>query len=226
VLDSLAGGTGARSYKDGIDTGGIPDLASCSIVDLEAAESFFPILYLYRRQEKDSGGAGKYRGGATISFMYMPHRVQSIPSKIVHGFGVVPQDIGISGGYPAPNYHTRIKRRTNIKEALKIAAVEDFDDLSGEIEDLASIAETYQGADDVFEAVFSSGGGGYGDPLDRDSALVLDDVRRNLVSIESARTSYGIVIDPKTFQVDHQKSVEMRDSIRKERKVLGRRVSQ
>jgi len=222
VLDSLAGGTGARSYKDGIDTGGIPDLASCSIVDLEAAESFFPILYFYRRQEKDTGGAGKYRGGTTVSFMYMPHRVESIPSKIVHGFGVVPQDLGISGGYPAPNYHTRIKRGTNIKEALKTGIVNSLDDLSGEIEDLTSICQTYQGATDVFEAIFSSGGGGYGDPLDRDPALVLDDVRRSLVSVECAKGLYGVVIDAGTVQVDDQKTSEKRESIRKERKTLGR----
>lgn len=222
VLDALAAGTGARSHKDGIDSGGIPDLASCSIVDLEAAESFFPILYLYRRQEKDTGGAGKYRGGATISFMYVPHRVDSIPSKIVHGFGIVPQDLGISGGYPAPNYHARIKRNTNIKETLKNGIVESFEDLSGETQDLTSISQTYQGASDVFEAIFSSGGGGYGDPLDREPALVLDDVRRSLVSVESARRLYGVVIDEGALEVDLQKTVERRESIRKERKSAGR----
>jgi N-methylhydantoinase B len=222
VLDSLAGGTGARSYKDGIDSGGIPDLASCSIVDVEAAESFFPILYLYRRQEKDSGGAGKYRGGTTISFMYMPHAVESIPRKIVHGFGIVPQDVGISGGYPAPNYHTRIKRRTNIKEVIKTGAIDRLDQLSGETEDLLSISQTAQGATDVFEAIFSSGGGGYGDPLDRDPALVLDDVRRGLVSVECARKLYGVIIDGAIFEVDDRKTAEMRESTRKQRKTLGR----
>jgi N-methylhydantoinase B len=220
VLDSLAGGTGARSHRDGVDTGGIPDLASCSIVDLEAAESFFPILYLYRRQEKDTGGAGKYRGGATVSFMYMPHKVESIPGKIVHGFGIVPQDLGISGGYPAPNYHTRIKRRTNIKEALKAGMVDGLDQLSGETEDLTSICQTQQGATDVFEGIFSSGGGGYGDPLDRDPERVLDDVRRSLVSIDCAGRLYGVVIAGGA--IDNQKTAETRESIRKQRKSLGR----
>ena len=221
VLDSLAGGTGARSYKDGIDTGGIPDLASCSIVDVEAAESFFPILYLYRRQEKDSGGAGQYRGGTTISFMYMPHGIESIPGKIVHGFGIAPQDVGISGGYPAPNYHTRIKRSTNVKEILKNAAVDSLNDLSGETEDLTSIAQTYQHATDVFEAIFASGGGGYGDPLDRDPGLVLEDVTKSLVSIECAGQLYGVVIEAATLRINAERTAALRDSIRQERKTLG-----
>jgi N-methylhydantoinase B len=154
--------------------------------------------------------------------MYMPHAVESIPRKIVHGFGIVPQDVGISGGYPAPNYHTRIKRRTNIKEVIKTGAIDRLDQLSGETEDLLSISQTAQGATDVFEAIFSSGGGGYGDPLDRDPALVLDDVRRGLVSVECARKLYGVIIDGAIFEVDDRKTAEMRESTRKQRKTLGR----
>ncbi len=221
ILDSLSGGGGARSSKDGIDTGGIPELASCTVVDIEVAESFFPVLYLYRRQERDSGGAGKYRGGAATSFMYVPHGVQSIPNKIVHGYGINPEDPGITGGYPAPNYHTRIKRGTDIKAALGKGIVDEFVDLSGREEALASICETFQEENDVFEAMFSSGGGGYGDPIERDPALVLQDVKNNLVSIDCARSLYGIVIDPKTLEVNHEKTVGYRDSVRQERKTSG-----
>ena len=221
ILDSLASGGGARSTKDGIDTGGIPELASCSVVDVEVAESFFPVLYLYRKQEKDSGGAGKFRGGTALSFMYVPHGVPSIPHKIVHGFGINPEDSGISGGYPAPNYHTRIKRGTDIQASLRKGSVQDFNDLSGREEALGSICETYQDAQDVFEAIFSSGGGGYGDPLERDPVLVLQDMKNDLISIECAKSLYGVVIDPETIEVDDEKTVGCRDAVRGERKESG-----
>jgi N-methylhydantoinase B len=222
ILDALASGGGARSHKDGIDTGGVPELPSCSITDIETAESFFPILYLYRRQEKDSGGAGKYRGGVTTGLMYVPHGVRSIPSKIVHGYGVSPEDSGIGGGYPAPNYHTRLKKKTNIKEALRQDCVGEFSELSGEEENLSSICETHQEETDVFEAIFSSGGGGYGDPLERDPALVLEDVKNDLVSIECAKGLYGVVIDSTTQLVEHRETMKTREEIKRQRKILGK----
>lgn len=221
ILDSLASGGGARSTKDGIDTGGIPELASCSVVDVEVAESFFPILYLYRKQEKDSGGAGKFRGGTALSFMYVPHGVSSIPQKIVHGFGINPEDSGISGGYPAPNYHTRIKRGTDIQSSLRRGAVQDFAELTGHEEALGSICETYQGEQDVFEAIFSSGGGGYGDPLERDPLLVLQDLKSDLISIECAKSLYGVIIDPETLEVDDADTARCRDAVRQDRKESG-----
>ena len=45
------------------------------------------------------------------------------------------------------------------------------------------------------------GAGGYGDPTERDPALVLRDVRDGKVSLEAARRDYGVVIDPETWTV-------------------------
>jgi N-methylhydantoinase B len=46
------------------------------------------------------------------------------------------------------------------------------------------------------------GGGGWGDPLNREAARVLRDVRNGLVSLASARDDYGVVLDPATWTVD------------------------
>ncbi len=46
------------------------------------------------------------------------------------------------------------------------------------------------------------GGGGFGDPLDRDPNAVADDVREGLVSVGAAAADYGVVIDPDSFAVD------------------------
>ena len=51
-----------------------------------------------------------------------------------------------------------------------------------------------------------SGGGGYGDPLDRDPERVREDVLENLISIEKAREDYGVVINPDTILVDAERT--------------------
>ena len=48
----------------------------------------------------------------------------------------------------------------------------------------------------------SGGGGGWGNPLERDAASVLEDVHNGFVSIASAKQDYGVVIDAKTLSVD------------------------
>jgi N-methylhydantoinase B/oxoprolinase/acetone carboxylase alpha subunit len=62
----------------------------------------------------------------------------------------------------------------------------------------------------IFE---STGGGGYGDPLDREPGTVLEDVLDEYVSIEQARALYGVVIDTRTMTVDEEKTRRIRQSV-------------
>nr|WP_047168381.1 hydantoinase B/oxoprolinase family protein [Sphingomonas sp. Y57] len=62
-----------------------------------------------------------------------------------------------------------------------------------------------------------SGGGGWGDPLDRDSASVLDDVLDDYVSIEGAAHDYGVVIDPEALTVDEEATSRTRSQLRVQR---------
>ena len=48
----------------------------------------------------------------------------------------------------------------------------------------------------------TGGGGGYGDPFEREPGRVADDVRNGFVSVAAADREYGVVIDPVTFAVD------------------------
>lgn len=59
------------------------------------------------------------------------------------------------------------------------------------------------------------GGGGLGDPLTRPAETVALEVRRKLVTIEGAKTNYGVVIDPETLQVDNSKTEILRADIEK-----------
>jgi len=58
------------------------------------------------------------------------------------------------------------------------------------------------------------GGGGFGDPLERDPALVLKDVKNSLVSNEYAEKVYGVIIETPAMNVDFSKTEEKRAEIR------------
>jgi N-methylhydantoinase B len=59
-----------------------------------------------------------------------------------------------------------------------------------------------------------AGPGGWGDPLDRDPARVLRDVRNELVSLETARDDYGVVLDPAAWTVDEAGTARRRAALR------------
>jgi N-methylhydantoinase B len=59
-----------------------------------------------------------------------------------------------------------------------------------------------------------AGAGGHGDPLERDPALVAEDVADEKVSLEAARTEYGVVIDPSTLTVDTAATSALRAELR------------
>lgn len=219
ILDAMAGGSGARSYKDGIDTGGFLDSPSSIIANIEDYEFNYPVLYMYRRQQADTGGPGKFRGGATISMMYVPHDVDVIPTKIMHAIGVEqPGSAGIAGGLPSCTNQFVLKRDSNIHALLKRGKLpQELDEVKGKLEVATGITPTYQGKDDVYHCI-GMGGGGYGDPLDRDPALVLRDVINGLVTPERAAKTYGVVVRSNPWRADDTRTRKQREAIRTERK--------
>ena len=63
----------------------------------------------------------------------------------------------------------------------------------------------------------SGGGGGVGDPLEREVDKVLLDVRNEYISIKRARDMYGVVIDPAIFEVDQEATEKLREELRKKK---------
>jgi N-methylhydantoinase B/oxoprolinase/acetone carboxylase alpha subunit len=57
----------------------------------------------------------------------------------------------------------------------------------------------------------SSGGGGVGDPAERDPEMVREDVQNQLVSRQAARDIYKVIIDPATFKVDQAATKKLRE---------------
>ncbi|HUN47453.1 MAG TPA: hydantoinase B/oxoprolinase family protein, partial [Stellaceae bacterium] len=69
---------------------------------------------------------------------------------------------------------------------------------------------------DVFRHVLA-GAGGWGDPLERDPAAVLRDVRNELLSPDKARADYGVVVNLAGWTVDASATTALRDEMRRRR---------
>jgi N-methylhydantoinase B len=198
ICDSMAGGLGARSHADGVDTGGLACIPMGRIADVEMNEFSFPMLYLWRREETDSGGPGRFRGGLGASSCFIPHDsplggvhlVVSAPGK------ALPLAGGLAGGLPAGTQHDVILRSTAVDDTFRSGRIPaTLADVGGQSEILPSHHETDLAATDVYFTHWQ-GGGGYGDPLLREPAAVAADVVAHKVSAGAADEVYGVVLTP------------------------------
>jgi N-methylhydantoinase B len=189
LTDTFGGSGGARAFADGVDIGGeIPNVVS-RWANAESQELNTPVLYLFRRAVPDSGGPGKFRGGVCHEYAFAPTGAGGNNLGVVlFGKGTrAPMSLGVSGGYPGCNVAYRTYRNANVDEMPAsvgaIVAAESDDRFWGHV-DLAPTDIQY---------VRFMGGGGYGDPIDRDPALVANDVRRGLVTAGAAEAIYGVI---------------------------------
>ena len=180
------GGTGARPHKDGLSTLGFP--ARSQSVPVEIVEDRSPLVFLRKELRPDSGGAGKFRGGCgqTVQF-----RIQS-----QNPFFIGPKcertrypAAGLHGGHPGSKGAFTLNTRSPVHPK------QDFLLQPGEV-------VTFQ----------TPGGGGYGNPLERDPELVFKDVVNGLVSAPSAHEDYGVslVEGPQGLAVDPDETKKLR----------------
>jgi N-methylhydantoinase B len=181
------------------------------------------LLYLFRRHQPDSGGAGQFRGGTGCTLSYIIHDVDRLPYKLPHASGAEhPESVGISGGGPSQTNQFVIKRNTDVRQRfLKGEIPQDLAGLAGELEPLSVISQTFMAGDDVFQ-VQTQSGGGYGDPLERDPARVLQDVLNGVVTVDGARQMYGVVVNGEA--IDSAATSTLRDQVRAQRRQHARLV--
>ncbi|HZU19082.1 MAG TPA: hydantoinase B/oxoprolinase family protein [Candidatus Dormibacteraeota bacterium] len=200
LLDPLAGGSGAYADRDGIDAGGPPWVPVPGIADVEANEQVAPIRYLHRRLVRDSGGPGARRGGRGAEIA-LTLGVESAEALVMMHGNQVPNSIGLFGGLPGASVSHRIGRGAMAGEG-------DWEELGPKPGRLPMTA------DDVY-TVSWQGGGGVGDPLERDPDVVARDVGEGVVSEIAARRLYGVVLAD--GRADHEATTKLRERIRRER---------
>ncbi len=155
-LETLGGGAGGRSYKDGSD--GIQiHMTNTSNLPIEALESEYPLIIERYEFVKDSGGAGKYRGGLGIRRDYRPIKHDTTFSG--QGERFVNKPWGIFGGNYGGTGHFSIiqKNGKKIRIANKPSALKI-------------------GPNSVISVV-TAGAGGYGNPKNRTKKQIKDDFR-------------------------------------------------
>lgn len=194
-LDPMMSGFGAYSGADGYDVGGSYSTPIPNVANVESNEFLSPMLYLRRRIEPDTAGAGVWRGGMAASMAFTAHGVHETEALIMtHGLEV-PNSVGLFGGYPGSCVTQKFRRGSDLLARHRAGEMPvGIDELSGELIEMGpKPGLTPMRPGDVFETAWQ-GGGGLGDPLDRDPACVADDVRIGHHSCEFARHIYGVVL--------------------------------
>ena len=194
MREIFGAGSGARPYADGTDA---VDLVPYSKnLPAEFIEQRFPVKVERVGLAIDSGGAGKYRGGLGY--------IKELRTLVDGHYTMVTERtafacVGIKGGrWGAPGSSIR-NPGTDDEEHVFFSR----DAVPVKANDLIRLT--------------TPGGGGWGDPLERDIELARMDVIRRLVSIGSAEKHYGIVMDPDTHEVDVTATEILRKEIAEER---------
>ncbi len=187
-------GPGAMNGYDGWDGFGFSGVVGqMRSPDIEMFELTSPHFFLYHEYDPDSAGAGQWRGGLGTRSAW---RVDGVDA---HGVtlgeaaaseGAVPGR-GLDGGEDS---------------GLNVMQVELPD---GSVYDWGSKERI---ATPTGSTIISlcGGGAGYGDPYKRPAALVAEEVRDGITTIEKARSSYGVVIEPETLEVDEDATAQLR----------------
>jgi N-methylhydantoinase B len=177
-------GLGARFGKDGISAIAC-HVTNVPIPPIEAAEIEAPVLYMMRELNPNSAGPGKFRGGFG----------QILKWKTLG------EDNTTWLNYTAQKHHSKPQGFFGGKSGRSGRWIIN-EGMEGEQELPYSIGDTITLQTHDTLSFYGLGGGGYGEPLDRDPADVLADFRNELISIEDAFVDYGVRINQADFTVD------------------------
>ncbi|GHE09937.1 hydantoinase B/oxoprolinase family protein [Klenkia taihuensis] len=172
MREVLGGGSGGRYYADGEDTiHVVPDSRN---LPTEFTEGRFPLRIEALGLAMDSGGPGRYRGGCG----YEKHiRVL----RDAHFMSIADRSIlacwGVKGGKAGRPFQITVD--PGGPDEHEVDALADAEPLKA----------------GTVVRVRTTGGGGWGDPLDRPVEEVLQDIAWLKVSVEGARRDYGVVVD-------------------------------
>ena len=195
VVQSIeGGGWGGRPFEDG-ESGTVSvcqgDVRNGSI---EGIELRCPVLVEGRTLRVDSGGAGKYRGGLGID-MRVRNLVEGKWNFELVRRGRCPP-WGLWGGKPA-DYGTYLLREPGQSEFRRMGGAHYPVPVDSEV------------------VVRTGGGGGWGDPLERDPAAVRADVQEEFISMKSAREDYGVVLRD-DLSIDQAATDRLRHALKSE----------
>ena len=198
--DLPAGGWGGTPFNDGMSVTMDP-LGNCMNMPAETAELFFPIAYEAFELRQDSAGAGLHRGGLGAIFKV----------RFIGGGELGMETARTLEGSPgaAGGLSSALQRSSHVYADGRAEVVGGVNEQGEWINPLLSSHKFAAGESFMFE---STGGGGWGNPLQRPVEQVLDDVLDEYISIDAAKAYYGVVIDPATLTVDTTQTLQLRQA--------------
>ncbi|MGY6558988.1 MAG: hydantoinase B/oxoprolinase family protein [Nitritalea sp.] len=187
------GGIPGKPFGDGPD--GHSLWPSFTNVPNEFLEAYFPLRIERYETVQDSGGAGKHRGGNGVDIVY---RFLEPGEISIHDDRWFLPPWGVNGGAPAARSRKELVRTDGSREFLPAKCdrirVQEGDQLH----------------------FITWGGGGWGDPLEREPEKVLKDVRRGLISLRGAEEGYGVCITEEET-LDGAATEKLREKMRADR---------
>ncbi|MBV8169701.1 MAG: hydantoinase B/oxoprolinase family protein, partial [Alphaproteobacteria bacterium] len=172
-LDPITGGGGALPERDGTEGNGM-NFGFFKNTPVEINEAEVPVKIVRYGLEPDSGGAGRWRGGGATTLEFEVSSPDSVvTARNRDRIRFTPW--GLAGGHAGKS--SAFVRNPGRPDEVNLGNTD---------------VVTVQPGDVI--RITSAGGGGRGDPLDREPERVLTDVQRGFVSAAKAREEYGVVI--------------------------------
>jgi N-methylhydantoinase B len=184
AISAHMGGFGGSSKQDGPSCLCFP--MNARNIPVEVTENEATMVYTKKELIRDSAGAGRFRGGFGQEIEFY------IPDGPLGPMDFVASSVRLSGRSSDSDFP--VNGRLGGKKGSCYGLWHNRKPVEHGI-----YRRLVPGDRMTF---MLSGGGGYGDPLDRDPNRVLDDVLAGLVSIEKAFEDYGVVIDPQTLEIN------------------------
>lgn len=196
-------GTGGRMYDDGLDYAAAMWNPQGDMGDCEVWEINEPFLYLGASVKPSTAGSGKYRGGSGWESLRLCWGTEFFETQNI-GNSKITMQSGLWGGYPGATSYRHNVRDTNFFElvgGLLPYPVRDGNPEESEIERYVDGDTSFDqrtltmpdrmGDGDLYLSPMR-GGSGLGDPLERDPAAVIEDVRGGFLIDRLAASVYGV----------------------------------
>jgi len=192
------GGYGGHAGGDGLSNG-CSTIGISKTTPIEVIEQHYPVLFEDYSLREGSGGAGRQRGGFGVNYRLRLRRGEARASMVMDHGRLGPQ--GALGGIDGEPNLVAIEREGGIYLPPHRSKDQGILVKAGDL-----------------IAVSTPGGGGYGDPLDRDPEAVAADVRAGYYETRTARRLFGVAFKPRRKgEIDQRATNALRARLRKER---------